>query len=244
MGPDQPLIVIAPHGIGGECIPRSIEAMAADRLPLIMNAQPQGPYRLAGWCIGGLVAFEAARLLIAAGKKVEMVAMIDPPTINARRSVQMILSFLARARPIGDPHVEHAMAWIWSHIASFDNQSLPQRWSRIRTAARRVVTGQVRNTLRADRPDGSYAIQKVSERDRNLKYSSAMSNYFPKPLAVQVVYFSAEYNAKAWLQISSNIEVIKLAGDHGSMTIDPTDLVHHLRVRLPRKSKANPQPSS
>ena len=244
MGPDQPLIVIAPHGIGGERIPRSIEAMAADRLPLILNAQPQGPYRLAGWCIGGLVAFETARLLIAAEKEVEMVAMIDSPTVNARRSVQTILSILGRARPIGDPHVERAMAWIWSHIASFDNQSLPRRWSRVRTAARRVVTGQVRTTLRTNGPEESYASQNVNERDRNLKYASAMSNYFPGPLAVQVIYFSAEYNAKAWLQISSNIEVIKLAGDHGSMTIDPTDLVHHLRVRLPRKSKANPQPSS
>ena len=244
MGPDQPLIVIAPHGIGGECIPRSIETMAADRLPLIMNAQPQGPYRLAGWCIGGLIAFEAARLLIAAGKKVEMVAMIDSPTVNARRSVQTILSILGRPRPIGNPHVERAMAWIWSHIASFDNQSLPQRWSRIQTAARRVVTSRVRATARADGPEESYTIRNVKERDRNLKYASAMSNYFPEPLAVRVIYFSAEYNAKAWLQISSDIEVIKLAGDHGSMTTDPTDLVHHLQVRLPGKSKANPQPSS
>jgi thioesterase domain-containing protein len=243
MGPDQPLIVIAPHGVGGERIPPSIEAMAADRLPLIMNAQPQGPYRLAGWCVGGLVAFEAARLLIAAGKKVEMVAMIDSPTVNAHRSVQTILSVLGRARPFGDPHVERAMAWIWSHIASFDNLSLPQRWSRIRTAARRVLTSGVRTTARADGPEESYAIRNVNERDRNLKYASAMSNYFPEPLAVQVVYFSAEYNARAWLQITSDIEVIKLAGDHGSMTTDPTDLVHHLRARLPRKSNANPEPS-
>jgi oxalate---CoA ligase len=243
MGPDQPLIVIAPHGSGSERIPRSIEAMAADRLPLIINAQPQGPYRLAGYCIGGLVAFEAARMLVSAGKKVEMVIIIDSPTVNARRSVQTLLSILARARPIGDPHVERAMAWIWSHIASFDNLSLPQRWSRIRAAARRVVTGRVRTTFRADGPDGSYAIRKVNERDRNLKYASVMSNYFPKPLVVQVIYFSAKYNARAWLQISSDIEVIKLAGDHGSMTTDPTDLVHHLRARLPRKSNANPEPS-
>ena len=61
-----------------------IEKIAADRLPLILNAQPKGPYRLYGYCLGGLVAFEVARLLVAAGEKVEMVGMIDSPTISAR----------------------------------------------------------------------------------------------------------------------------------------------------------------
>ena len=65
--------------------------MAADRLPLVMSAQPKGPYRLGGKCLGGIVAYELARLLVASGEKVEMVVMIDAPTINARRSVQTFL---------------------------------------------------------------------------------------------------------------------------------------------------------
>ena len=84
LGSDQPLFVIAPHDLGEEPIPRSIEAIAADYLPLVMNAQPKGPYRLCGYCVGGVVAFEVARLLIAAGEKVKMVGMIDSPTVNAR----------------------------------------------------------------------------------------------------------------------------------------------------------------
>ena len=56
---------------------------------MILEAQPEGPYRLCGYCIGGIVAFEIARMLIAAGKDVEMVFMIDPPTINARKSSAM-----------------------------------------------------------------------------------------------------------------------------------------------------------
>ena len=100
LGPDQPLFVVAPHGTRGETIPRSIEAMAADRLPLIMNAQPEGPYRLGGKCLGGIVAFEVARMLVAAGKEVEMVVMLDPPTINARRSIQLLFSAMKWARPI------------------------------------------------------------------------------------------------------------------------------------------------
>ena len=60
LGPDQPLLVVAPHGTGDEPIPHSIEVMAADRLPLIVKAQPEGPYRLAGKCVGEIVAFEVA----------------------------------------------------------------------------------------------------------------------------------------------------------------------------------------
>jgi oxalate---CoA ligase len=80
-GPALSLIVVAPHGIGDETIPPSIQAMAADRLPAILEAQPQGPYRLAGFCVGGIVALETARLLMAEGHRVEMVVMIDSPAI-------------------------------------------------------------------------------------------------------------------------------------------------------------------
>ena len=44
-----------------------IEAMAASYLEEIRAAQPQGPYLLAGWSMGGLIALEAARQLVAAG---------------------------------------------------------------------------------------------------------------------------------------------------------------------------------
>ena len=87
LGPEQPLVVVSPHGVDDEPIPRSIEAMAADRLPLVQEVQPQGPYRLAGHCNGALLAFETARLLVADGHSVELVAMIDPPGITARRSI-------------------------------------------------------------------------------------------------------------------------------------------------------------
>ena len=78
LGPDLPVIAIAPHGMRGQLMPRSIEAMAADRLPTIMEAQPVGPYRLGGHCVGAAVAYETARLLVERGHQVELVAMVDP----------------------------------------------------------------------------------------------------------------------------------------------------------------------
>ncbi|MFL6199516.1 MAG: amino acid adenylation domain-containing protein [Thermoanaerobaculia bacterium] len=62
-----------------ESLPRpwTIEAMAALYLGAIREVQPAGPYRLAGWSLGGVVAFEMARQLEAAGERAALLAMID-----------------------------------------------------------------------------------------------------------------------------------------------------------------------
>jgi len=90
LGPDLSIIAIAPHGMHGELMPSSIEAMAADRLPAIIEAQPRGPYRLGGHCVGAAVAFETARLLMEKGHQVELVAMVDPLCIVDGEILKMI----------------------------------------------------------------------------------------------------------------------------------------------------------
>jgi thioesterase domain-containing protein len=54
-----------------------IEDMAKFYLEEIRAVQRQGPYLLAGWSMGGLIAMEAARQLTAAGEKVAPVVMLD-----------------------------------------------------------------------------------------------------------------------------------------------------------------------
>jgi oxalate---CoA ligase len=78
LGPRQPLVAVAPHGVKGERVPRSMGEMAAQRLQQILEFQPRGPFRLGGHCVGGMVALETARLLVASGRDVDVVAMIDP----------------------------------------------------------------------------------------------------------------------------------------------------------------------
>jgi acyl-CoA synthetase (AMP-forming)/AMP-acid ligase II/thioesterase domain-containing protein/acyl carrier protein len=258
LGSDQPLFVIAPHGVDGTPIPLSIEAMAADSLSLIMNAQPQGPYRLAGWCIGGLVAFEAARMLLAAGKKVEMVIIIDAPTVNARRSVQTLLSILARSRPIMGPAIEGVMARAVYNLANTDRFSnlsaLQLWWAWVKGEAKATVVSRIHRVLTALRANGPSVTDHAIDNDRTSEYASVyaygsiysgvLSHYLPEPLAVRVTYFQFESNGKAWLRMSSDLEVIKLSGGHESIITDPSDLAHHLRVRLRRESGADAQPSS
>jgi thioesterase domain-containing protein len=55
--------------------------MASRYLLELRRIQPRGPYRLGGWSMGGIVAFEMARQLEADGEEIDLVALIDtvPP---------------------------------------------------------------------------------------------------------------------------------------------------------------------
>lgn len=55
----------------------TIEEMAEDYVKHVRNAQPRGPYCLAGYSFGGLIAFEMARCLRAAGDEVAFVGLLD-----------------------------------------------------------------------------------------------------------------------------------------------------------------------
>ena len=79
LSPDQPLHAIRARGLReGEAAHRSFEAMAADYVAEIRRIQPEGPYLLAGHCIGGLIAFAMAQQMRSMGQDVASVVMIDP----------------------------------------------------------------------------------------------------------------------------------------------------------------------
>ncbi|HWW71482.1 MAG TPA: alpha/beta fold hydrolase, partial [Duganella sp.] len=53
------------------------EQLAEGYVRIIREALPAGPYRLAGWSAGGVLAYEVARQLVAQGQRVEFVGLID-----------------------------------------------------------------------------------------------------------------------------------------------------------------------
>ena len=54
-----------------------VKELAASYIHTIRRLQPQGPYRLAGFSIGGVIAFEVACQLRTAGEQVETLALLD-----------------------------------------------------------------------------------------------------------------------------------------------------------------------
>ncbi|MCY7353287.1 MAG: amino acid adenylation domain-containing protein [Cytophagaceae bacterium] len=78
LDPDQPVYGLQAKGING--IDQSedmIEAIAAHYISQIMLQNPKGPYALAGYSFGGIVAYEMAKQLEAKGRKVTLLAMFD-----------------------------------------------------------------------------------------------------------------------------------------------------------------------
>jgi len=55
----------------------AIEEMAAGYLQAMRQVQPEGPYTLGGWSMGGVVAFEMARQLETRGESADTVVLID-----------------------------------------------------------------------------------------------------------------------------------------------------------------------
>jgi len=56
---------------------RTLECMAARMVGIIRSVQPHGPYRLAGWSFGGLLAYEIAQQLLGLDETVAFVGLLD-----------------------------------------------------------------------------------------------------------------------------------------------------------------------
>ena len=80
IGQDRPVYGLQARGLYGQQAPHeTFEDTARDYLAEVRSVQPHGPYLLSGFSGGGLVAFEMAQQLVAAGETVAMLVMLDTP---------------------------------------------------------------------------------------------------------------------------------------------------------------------
>ncbi|MEM7204908.1 MAG: thioesterase domain-containing protein [Planctomycetota bacterium] len=81
MGPEQPFLAFQPPGVDGRDPPlETVEALAARFVAEVRATEPEGPYRIGGYCTGGIVAFEAAQQLLAAGAQVAALLLFGTPS--------------------------------------------------------------------------------------------------------------------------------------------------------------------
>jgi thioesterase domain-containing protein len=78
LAPDQPVYGIQAVGLDGKA-PRhtSVDQMAAHYVTEICSFQPEGPYHLGGYSLGGLIAYSVASHLHSLGHRVQMLALFD-----------------------------------------------------------------------------------------------------------------------------------------------------------------------
>ncbi len=75
---NRPIYALQARGLDPSQEPHErIEDMAEHYINEIRSVQPHDPYALAGFSMGGLIAFEMARRLVSAGAQVEFVGLLD-----------------------------------------------------------------------------------------------------------------------------------------------------------------------
>jgi amino acid adenylation domain-containing protein len=78
MDAEQPVYGLQARGLNGIDEPLDVmEEIAANYVEEIINHDPVGPYAVAGYSLGGLIAYEMAKQMLAMGKDVKMLAMFD-----------------------------------------------------------------------------------------------------------------------------------------------------------------------
>ncbi len=86
MGEEQPFYGIQARGLDGEDPPfANIEDMAAHYIQEIKRVQPEGPYLIGGYSMGGHVAYVMAQQLRAGGEEVALLALLDTYSSVGRR---------------------------------------------------------------------------------------------------------------------------------------------------------------
>jgi thioesterase domain-containing protein len=88
LAPDRPVYAIQAAGLTDGAEPlRTVDLMSQRYLEEVLRLQPQGPYYLAGWSAGGVIAIEMAHRLQAAGLEVALVGLLDSRPPNAEQPV-------------------------------------------------------------------------------------------------------------------------------------------------------------
>jgi thioesterase domain-containing protein len=225
LGPNQPLYVVHPLGRDGQPMPRTIEAMAAAHLAALREVQPHGPYRIGGYCNGGLVAFEIAQLLVRGGETVERLVLIaaEPDTRLA-----WVYALARRLAPRVGVSAEMAVDY-FGRLRSFisDAEGRPLR-QRVALALKRVTAslGDLTGAWGGYPPDTTFT-----------RYFRAVMGYVPRPFAGPIVLFwPSEERSRhdgdptiGWGRLATSVDVQMVPGNHNTIV---TRHIHDLGERL------------
>ena len=189
LGPHQPLYGLQAAGLSGDEAPDdSIGQMAARYVEAMRTLQPIGPYRLGGYCFGGIVALEMARQLEAVGDEVALLAIIEGHA------------------PVGAPRISHPLELarlpvIWRNIPFWheDYLSLGMNgfWRRLMRKARllgprlRPATATARVRSPQDYVEDDLSLLPEHHFELFRLHVGALQRYRPQPYGGTITLFTA-----------------------------------------------------
>jgi amino acid adenylation domain-containing protein len=218
LGGDQPLYGFQSRGLDGLQAPHtSVEAMAAQYVAEMRTIQPKGPYLLGGGSSGGLIAYEMARQLHAAGETIAALILIDTycplPTSSNR----------------DNPRTKRVLAGIDRHLGHLmlqgrqEARRYVQSWVREKVGRRRVIDGP--SPLEDSTSGLPSDIQQVIQANMLALQSYELRPYagrITQLLTRQASYRTATDPRLAWTALAgAGLEIHSIEGDHTTMLEEP-----------------------
>jgi amino acid adenylation domain-containing protein len=229
LGPDRPLIALAPHGSAGLPVLTTIESMAADHLRRIRELQPTGPYLIGGFCAGGLVAYEIARRLRSEGETIENVVLVNasaPP----RRSVLFGDALLRRVGldPRIAPGPRAALCWtlvrLFDSIGSGPRATLRFLAGRLSAVGRRLTGAPI---ARLNEPEPVNPDPSESETRSYFANLIAAYTYHPDRYEGDIIFMWGDQQpptpggpTTGWDRVAPAMRVVSIPGRHLSPVKD------------------------
>lgn len=225
VGADQPFFGLQAQGVDGRLPPlQSVQEMAAQYLEAIRSVQPHGPYRLAGYSAGGVIALEMAQRLRAEGEQVELLLMIDT------------LSPAAARKPVP--------LWRKLWLARHWSLDFVRGWPERRRRGREI---EVRYTQALEQlARGEPLPPELVDFHLFRNFVAVQARYDAKPYPGDMVLFRARESEMQYLQagaalgweahIEGGIGTQMVDGSHFSMMSEPglTQLAQGIRAELER----------
>lgn len=249
LGSDRPFYAIHPHGLQGDDIPNSVEAMAAERLKWIRKAQPNGPYILGGYCNGSLVAYHTARLLRDAGEQVSALLLLHADGSNIRFGlVKRVCAVSSALR--GEDEAAQRRRFLRIRDAISDQEAMGRYYllawrdlmtqtaavkvSRLWRKTRRILRHFLPKSLRSAPVPRTTSRRAPRKRDAIMNvYDDVCRTYFPGHFDSPVFLFWPKEEqaslaggpARGWAKLCDQVEVVEVPGDHDTCVAQNSNVV-------------------
>jgi len=218
----------------------SLEDIAQYHLETIREIQPKGPYCLGGWSLSGLVAYEIAQRLRAAGEEVPLLVLFD------------VTNWAILRRPWGWKSFCRAVSvrtWRVKHFLSTLSGLKPnEKWDQVcALAAERYLNLQRMYWVLYDRLQSRVSRRiPMAPREPSQAVFVASRRYQPQPYGGRVVLFRSAVQADGpyqstklgWEGLIADLDICDMPGDHDDMFLDP--YVDLLANQLERKLSGAP----
>jgi len=225
LAPDYPFYGLQARGLDGSTnYLKSIEEMAGCYLKEIRDLQPNGPYFLGGFCMGGQVALEMAQMLLKEGEKVALLAMIDTYNFNGVFYRPSVREKVANAGKKFAFHSLNIMRLGLKEQVAYVNAKAKNTLHR-ELARFHVWASNLFNIRLSHNGNGAGGADKSLDRiNEDLHFA-----YIAKPYPKKITMFNPRRNYSfvrdpqmGWGQIGvGGIELIELPADPGGIFIEP-----------------------